>query len=106
MMYANDKPLFTLTTGEFTALIKLLVEKAIDERQQEQPSPQVQNNDEHFDIMQLAKFLHCSKMSVHNYKKMGMPFYRIGRKVLFKKTEVLSFMRMLRNKANERKRNQ
>lgn len=99
MMYAdNNKPLFALTTGEFAVLLKTLVERTLAEKQQEQPIEQEQSRDEHLDIKQLAEFLHCSKMSVHNYKKMGMPFYRIGRKVLFKKTEVLNFMRMLRSK--------
>jgi hypothetical protein len=32
-------------------------------------------------------------VSIHAYKKKGLPFYRVGRKVLFKKSEVLEFMK-------------
>jgi hypothetical protein len=44
-------------------------------------------------IESLMNFLGCNKASVHNYKKRGLPFYRVGRKVLFKKEEVLVFMK-------------
>lgn len=104
-MYADHKPLFTLTVGEYTALTRTLVERVLSENKQNEIKPVAEpERGEHLNIKQLAEFLSCSKMSVHNYKKMGMPFYRIGRKILFKKTEVLQFMKMLKDKAQSRKR--
>lgn len=42
-----------------------------------------------FDIAGLAKYLDCSLPTIHNLKKEGvLPFYRLGRKVYFKKSEV------------------
>jgi excisionase family DNA binding protein len=94
-MEMKGKPLFTLTIEEFIALTKELVEEVLGQKQNEQTEKQDQQ-DECFDISGLAEFLHCSKVSIHNYKKKGMPFYRIGRKLLFKKSEVLKFMKGLR----------
>lgn len=94
-MEGKRKPLFTLTIEEFIALTKGLVEEALGQRQKENTEKQAEQ-DECFDIPGLADFLHCSKVSIHNYKKKGMPFYRVGRKLLFKKSEVLNFMKGLR----------
>lgn len=99
-MNTDHKPLYSLTIGEFIALTKDLIEKAINEKKQEQTllEQSLKRVEEHFSIKELADFLHCSKVSIHNYKKLGLPFYRIGRKILFKKQEVLNFMKGLKSK--------
>ena len=104
-MNTERQPLYSLTIGEFVALTKELISEAIKEKQGDQMlyADNLKGKDEHFSIKELAAFLHCSKVSIHNYKKMGLPFYRIGRKILFKKDEVLSFMKSLRNKGISRK---
>lgn len=98
-MHSETKPLYTLTIGEFITLTKQLVEDAIKEKLSAQ-EPTKDKTDEQitFNIKELADFLHCSKVSIHKYKKKGLPFYRIGRKILFKKTEVLNFMKSLKGK--------
>ncbi len=102
-MQSEIKPLFTLTIGEFMALTKKLVEDTLKEKAQNEVTPNKDDDDTAvYSISQLMEFLHCSKASVHNYKKLGMPFYRIGRKILFKKNEVLSFMKGLKNKMKRR----
>lgn len=90
----NNKPLFTLSITEFASLVKELINQAVKERL-EQISKPIDEMEEHFSIGQLATFLGCSKVSIHAYKKKGMPYYKIGRKILFKKTEVLQFMKNL-----------
>ena len=99
-MEPEIKPLFTLTIAEFMALTKKLVEESINEKMQSNNSQKLDEVPERSElsISELTRFLHCSKASVHNYKKLGMPFYRIGRKILFRKNEVLDFMRGLKNK--------
>lgn len=96
-MFVENKPLYSLTIGEFMGLIKRLVAEAVNEKAGESKAP-ADGTEENFNIGQLAAFLKCSKVSIHNYKKLGMPFYRIGRKILFKKSEVLNFMRSIRGK--------
>jgi len=99
-MNTDHKPLYSLTIGEFVALTKELIDKAIKEKKEEQMlnAENQKEKEQHFSIKELADFLHCSKVSIHNYKKMGLPFYRIGRKILFKKQEVLNFMKGLKSK--------
>ena len=99
-MNTDHKPLYSLTIGEFVAITKELIDKAIKEKEQAQTllSENLKGKDEHFTIKQLAAFLNCSKVSIHNYKKLGLPFYRIGRKILFKKQEVMNFMKGLKSK--------
>lgn len=99
-MNTDHKPLYSLTIGEFVALTKELIDKAIKEKKDEQTllEQNLKGKEEHFSIKELADFLHCSKVSIHNYKKLGLPFYRIGRKILFKKQEVLNFMKGLKSK--------
>jgi excisionase family DNA binding protein len=61
------------------------------------------DREEYMSIAQCAKFLGCSKVTIHEYKKQGLPFYRIGRTVKFKKSEVLNFMRQHDRKNKKRK---
>ena len=84
------KPLYTLTIGEFMELNRQMVRSLLLEHI---PKPSQEDKEEHFNIRQCAKFLGCSLVSIHSYKKRGLPYYRIGRKVLFKKSEVLDFMK-------------
>lgn len=93
-MACANKPLFTLTIGEFTELVKEIVNESVAEHLKIVSSPK-QEKEEHFNIEELSAFLGCSKVSIHAYKKKGLPYYRIGRKILFKKTEVLQFMKTL-----------
>lgn len=104
-MQNEEKPLFSLTVNEFMSITRRLVNDVLQEQKGE---PEVELTDEdhveHFTIKELAAFLRCSIVSIHNYKKMGMPFYRVGRKVLFKKKEVLAFMKSINLKTNKKQK--
>ena len=53
------------------------------------PAPPTAPAETKFDIAGLARYLDCSVQTVHNLKKEGiLPFYRLGRKVYFKKSEI------------------
>ncbi len=96
-----NKPLYSLTVGEFIELNRETLISVFNEQQEQEPKIKPEQ-EEHFTIQQCAGFLHCSVVSIHNYKKQGMPYYRIGRKVLFKKSEVLEFMNSSRLRINHR----
>lgn len=97
MEIPDDKPLYTITVGEFRSLARQVMLDALNEHLSTSAlanQTSVDTKEEtHFTIKELTKFLRCSRMSIHNYKKLGLPFYRLGRKILFKKNEVLEFMR-------------
>lgn len=100
-MYTEQKLLFTLSVAEFTAIIRTMVDKAIEDRDKEKTKePEGNGANEVLTITELGKFLRCSKASVHNYKHLGLPFYRVGRKILFKKSEVLAFMKTLKGRSH------
>lgn len=94
MNNSNDRPIYSLSVSEFSALIRNLVLEVVKDElsQRQQPEPHTEEKNEHFTIQELTKFLRCSRMSIYNYKKLGLPFYRLGRKILFKKNEVMEFM--------------
>jgi excisionase family DNA binding protein len=96
----GNKPLFSLTVAEFVELVNGVVQDALTKREQFKLKvlKETPDEDQTFNIAELAGFLKCSKVTVHKYKKRGMPFYRVGRKILFRKNEVLDFMRTARNK--------
>src|ERR1041384_3938430 len=98
-MNKETQPLYALTIGEFIALTKKLVDESISEKLLQNLSGKNKpEEDATFNIPELASFLRCSKVTIHEYKKKGLPFYKIGRKILFKKSEVLNFMKHLREK--------
>lgn len=102
-MQKEEKPLFSLTVEEFMVITKRLVNDALREiKVAPEEVLSIEDGIEHFTIKELAAFLRCSIVSIHNYKKMGMPFYRVGRKVLFKKQEVLAFMKSINSKNNKK----
>lgn len=66
--------------------IEKLIEKVLLRLDQEKPQ---QDADQNFTIDELAKYLKCSKVTIHRYKKDGMfPFYKAGRKIYFRRSEV------------------
>lgn len=89
MAYELSQPLFSLTIGEFIELCRSIFSTVTKENN----VVPIELPDEHLTIRQCAKFLNCSKVSIHSYKKKGLPFYKVGRKVLFRKSEVLEFMK-------------
>ena len=98
-MIDQSKPLYMNTIDEYKTLLRTLIDDALKAREHKSPSQEADNKEaEHFTIKQLRDFLSCSKQSIHNYKKAGLPFYRIGRKILFKKKTVLYFMKTIRTK--------
>lgn len=64
-------------------LVDMIVNE-IEARRSQLNSPS-QEQDLQLTIKELASFLGCSKVTVHQYRKQGLPCYQIGRKVLFSK---------------------
>ena len=75
-MSEDKKPLYTLTIEEFITLTKKLIAEVINGSKEEKGICQenTKSGEEVFDILELATSLRCSKVSIHNYKKMGMPY--------------------------------
>lgn len=54
------------------------------------------DSDELLQIQEAAKILEVSISTLHTYKKVGaIPFHRIGRRVYFKKSEILDSLKKI-----------
>ena len=83
---SKDKPLYSLTVGEFQTLMEELVPSAVVAQSLTIPDEQVPEN---LSISEAAKYLKCSKVTIHKYKKRGMfKFYGTGKLTYFKKHEI------------------
>jgi hypothetical protein len=81
----------SLKFDELTDLIKKCVSEAVSssnkETSRELPSDDLLN------IEDIQKIFNVSKVTVHKWKKKGLiPFYKMNRKVYFKKSEVINSM--------------
>ena len=93
-MLNRQAPLYTLSVDEIMAFIHEQIQEVWQQKKKYRLKLEQEiDNDEHFSIAELTRFLRCSKDTIHTYKKKGMPFYRIGKKILFRKTEVIRFLR-------------
>lgn len=86
------RPLFSLTVGEFKELFDSLAKGNISEFVSGL-AEKGKNTEENLTVKQLSIILNCSTMSIHNYIKGGLPHYRVGRKILFNKSDVFEYMK-------------
>lgn len=87
-----EKTLFTtLNVDDLTDIITKCVTDAVALKSKE--SSQTPPSDDLLNIEDIQKIFHVSKVTVHKWKKKGLiPFYKMNRKVYFKKSEVISSM--------------
>lgn len=91
----QEQIFYNLQPEELRTLIKSAVIEALEGQQSSQP--QQSEPEELLRVNQLAEFLHVSKVTIHNWKREGIiPFYRISNKIYFKKSEVISSLKISR----------
>jgi excisionase family DNA binding protein len=53
------------------------------------------DENEYLNRQEACKFIRCSLATLFNYQKAGrLPFFKIGRKVLFKKSDLIAAMKV------------
>jgi|GEM_PF-5596398 len=83
----EDKPLYALNVGDFKILMAEIMQ-ANSNPLPEQPQ-QSEPVKEDYSISEIAKRLRVSEGTIHRYKNNKvLPFYKAGRTVFFKITEV------------------
>ena len=81
----------SLNIKELEELIKKCISEVISLNGKEQTN--VIPIDDLLNIEDIQKIFNVSKVTVHKWKKKGLiPFYKMNRKVYFKKSEVISSM--------------
>ena len=72
--------------------LKLIITECIKKVQPEKVPKD--KEDELIKIQEVAKLLSVSKVTIHEWKKKGIiPFHRMGRRVFFKKHEILEALK-------------
>jgi predicted DNA-binding transcriptional regulator AlpA len=68
----------------------------------EQPPPTENNDDDYFDVDGLCKFTHFAKATIYDYvAKKKIPYYKINRRLLFSKKEIMQFIQDSRHKSSD-----
>jgi len=101
-MLDRKQPIYMLTVEQFSDLVRdLITEKQISQNNEQTDT--TDNNEDMMTVESLSEFLHCSQATVFNHRKKGwLPQpYQVGRKVVWKKSEVVEF---LKTPVNKRKR--
>ena len=81
---------------DLTNLINIAVENAISKLNEPADQPPSSPSDDFISLDAVAKLLRVSKVTLHSYKKAGLiPFHRLGRRVLFRKSEVLNCLKTI-----------
>lgn len=87
--------LTSLTTPEVRQLFREELKNFFAEGLPYSPQAPTPTAEVELDISSLAKYLKCSIPTIHKLKREGViPFYRLGRKVYFKKSEIDSIAKV------------
>ncbi len=90
----NDKMLVTLTVGQLRNIIKEEITMVININNPQVTLPEVIDKNEVMTISDLAKFLKCTKATIHAHRRSGKipkPF-QVGRKVVWRKVDILGYL--------------
>ncbi len=83
--------LITLNGSELVELIKRGVLEALTTQSNAKETEPL--SEDLLSIIDIQRLFNISKVTVHKWKKKGLiPFYKMNRKVYFKKSEVISAM--------------
>jgi len=81
----------SLNVEELTEILKKCIYEAFSSKNKE--IPKEISSDDLLNIEDIQKIFNVSKVTVHKWKKKGLiPFYKMNRKVYFKKSEVIDSM--------------
>ena len=95
-MINNNFIMTSIPIEDLTNLINIAVENAILKLKVPADQPPFSPSDVFISLDAVAKLLRVSKVTLHSYKKQGkIPFHRIGRRVLFRKNEILDCLKTI-----------
>lgn len=87
----EERVFFSLEVDEFKELIRKGVSEVLSK--QKDVSENKTPPDDLLNIQDIQKIFKVSKVTVHKWKKKGLiPFYKMNRRVYFKKSEVIDSM--------------
>ena len=92
----NQIIMTSIPIEDLTKLINIAVENAILKLKLPADQPPSSPSDDFISFNDVKNMLKCSAVTLHAYKKQGkIPFHRLGRRVLFRKSEVLNCLKTI-----------
>lgn len=92
----NNIILTTLSNEELIELISSSLKSVLENTNQNPPTP----DEQLIKIDEVCELFKVSKPTIFEWKKAGkLPFYRIGRRVYFKKNEIMDCMKSINRRA-------
>jgi len=86
-------PLFTLTIGEFIELNKQIIRETLSELQLNENNAPLTVNKEILSIAEVSEMLNISKSTVYGMNnRRVIPFIKQGKKVYYKRSEILEWL--------------
>ena len=86
----KDFVLSPMPLDDLKDFIKKCVQEGINANNQS--THQTADSNDYLTADEAAQFLKVSLVSIHNWKRdKGLPFYRIGRSIRFKKVDLVAF---------------
>lgn len=93
---SNQIIMTSISIEDLSNIINVAVEKAILKLKEPADQPTEESTNDFISLEAVAKLLRVSKVTLHAYKKAGLiPFHRLGRRVLFRKSEVLNCLKTI-----------
>jgi len=90
----NDATMFVaMPLSDLLEHFQTMIDKALEKHVSKAPQTPLE---ELMTIVEVTKFLNVSKVTIHKWKRLKLlPFHRIGRRVYFKKYELINSMQSL-----------
>ncbi len=93
---SNQIIMTSISIEDLSNIINVAVEKAILKLKEPVDQPTEESTNDFIGMNAVAKLLRVSLVTVHAYKKAGLiPFHRIGRRVLFRKSEIINCLKTI-----------
>ena len=92
--------LSTLSPDELQGLISSSVKRSLEAGLSQIKQPEaIQVTEDFLKLPDVCRLFKVTSVTVHSWKKKGiLPFHRIGRRIFFKRSEVLDAMKKINNK--------
>lgn len=86
-----QQQLIVIDLTQLEEVVSNCMRKAISQIREEEFAVPEADNEDLMTINEVAEYFRRSRQTIHSWKKQGLlPFYRISRKIYFKKRDVLS----------------
>ena len=99
---ANATMFTVMPISELCELIKRSVAECFDNELKSFLKTSIQEEEKLLNIQEACQLLKVSKVTIHKWKKnQTLPFHRMGRKIYFKRSELINSLKFINDKKKQ-----